>query len=169
MEIARMGAPPTVSWIPMTSARFSSHLTTEAETCAGRTNIRWREAQIKDRLLSWTAASLPRLLLFTPAVAFHPAQGLMQRYYLDAEEIAPLLDTSARRDDAGEALAPWLEDGNIRWDWYSSACPDRHHRSKVRPQLFHRAHVGYVSPLRCDRNTAKICWATYTTMVPLIS
>lgn len=50
MEIVRMGAPSTVSWIPMTRARFSSHLTTEAET--GRTNMRWREAEIKDRLLS---------------------------------------------------------------------------------------------------------------------
>lgn len=52
MEIVRMGAPSTVSWIPMTRARFSSHLTTEAETGAGRTNMRWREAEIKDRLLS---------------------------------------------------------------------------------------------------------------------
>lgn len=39
-------------------------------------------------------------------IPFHPAQGLMRRHYLDAEEIGALLDTSGRRGNAEEMLVP---------------------------------------------------------------
>lgn len=38
----------------------------------------------------------------------------MRRHYLDAEEIAALLDTSGRRGEAEEALAPWRVGGSMR-------------------------------------------------------
>lgn len=38
----------------------------------------------------------------------------MRRHYLDAEEIAALLDTSGRRGEAEEAPAPWRVGGSMR-------------------------------------------------------
>lgn len=78
----------------------------------------------------------------------------MRRHYLDAEEIAALLDTSGRRGEAEEAPAPWRVGGSMRRlgltrkTSISSEWPDnslKKYDPSVRLSLLfsqHREHVG---------------------------